>query len=98
MLNEFLVSLNDRLAANRRGSFILDIAALSLLIDRGLSTHEQAIQRIREVQNAMPESYRSHDVNARVDFAVDVLRQVYGSPQRRWTPKVIEGGAGRHPD
>jgi hypothetical protein len=82
---------------NRMTSNIADLTALSFLVDRGIATPEDIVQRIQSVRSAMPDDYHSPHVGARVDFLVDILRNVYGPKPRGWTPKVIEGGRTQDP-
>ena len=61
--------------ANFRGSLIIQLATISLLIEARLTTAEAVIQQIEQTQRELPESFRVVAVSQRVNRAIDLLRE-----------------------
>jgi len=60
---------------NFRGSLIIQLATISLLIEARLTTAEAVIQQIEQTQRELPESFRVVAVSQRVNRAIDLLRE-----------------------
>jgi hypothetical protein len=81
--------------ADRRAHVVVELAALTLLIDAKLATIEEAAQRIEQIQGKLLESYRAEDVSQRLKLITTWLRGHIRQPPGQWTPVVIEGGRDR---
>jgi hypothetical protein len=94
------LKLNETVDANRCGGSVADLTALSFLIDRGIATVDQVVQRFGEVQKTLSaQGCETEAVGQRIAWLTEVLRQVYQrSDAHRWTPQVIEGGLSRTDD
>ena len=82
----------ERSEAHRRALTVIELATLSLLIDRGLLKVSEVTERIQQIHAALPESFREQAVLDRTSFVTQILQQVHGQKQPKWTPAVIEGG------
>jgi hypothetical protein len=92
---EHYVELLGRSDADRRAHVVVELAALTLLIDAKLATIEEAAQRIEQIQGKLLESYRAEDVSQRLKLITTWLRGHIRQPPGQWTPVVIEGGRDR---
>jgi hypothetical protein len=59
---------------------------------KGLLKVSGVTERIREIHAALPETFREQAVLDRTSFVTQILQQVHGQKQPRWTPEVIQGG------
>jgi hypothetical protein len=80
----------------RRARLVTDLATITLLIDAGIVSAEEAAQRIELIQRLMPESFQTDPVSLELKAATGYLRQ--HAPQDRvpWQPAVIQGGKPDH--
>jgi hypothetical protein len=78
------------ISANHTATMIADLATLTLLIDNGLVSIEQAARRIEEIRHVLVGD--SILVDDRIQRLTRWLRE-NDKPQRRgWKPEVIRGG------
>lgn len=73
-LVELLETFVKRADDDRRAAFVLGISALSLLVDSGVATTDQAVARIDRVRDGLPENLRSERLDQHVKLAQDWLR------------------------
>ena len=91
-ITELIVKQAAIADANQRASAVAYLATMTLLIDAGLVTIEQAAQRIEQIHRVSPEGYHSPLVAERIQILTVWLR-AHDKPQRHgWTPEVIQGG------
>ena len=107
---DVLESFVRRADEDRRVSFVLAISALSLMIDAGVASTEQAVARLDRVRESLPESMKSERIDQQVRLVQDWLRfrdeAVAAGPvgaeapsaKTRWRPEVIAGGRQTEPE
>ncbi len=90
----------ERSESHRRALTVIELATLSLLIDRDILKVSDIAERIQEVHRALPSEFQAQAVVDRTSFVTQILQQVHGEKRRRWTPEVIQGGLdqGQKPD
>jgi hypothetical protein len=78
----------------RRARLITDLATLTLMVDKGLVSVEEAVERLQLIQSVMPASYQKELVTRQLDFVVRFLRSKGNAApdSARWTPVVVQGG------
>lgn len=77
----------------RRVRFITDLTALTLMVDKGLVTAEEAVERLGLIQSVLPDTHQDPLVARQLGFVIAFLRSKGPSPlDHRWTPTVVEGG------
>jgi hypothetical protein len=57
-----------------RANLLVQVATLTLLIDKSIITADEAVQRIEETQRAYPEIFDREDVTSGIKWAIDLLR------------------------
>jgi hypothetical protein len=70
--------LVQQLQATTKASLIIDLATISLLVDKGLITPDELIERIEGMYNRMDRA-QSPDVLLRLEGILDELRARPGS-------------------
>jgi hypothetical protein len=82
------------LDADRQADQIVQLATITLLIDAGLITAEDAIARIEALARHLAHAHLADDVALRIERMIELIGERQGSRPRGWQPKLIEGGAG----
>lgn len=91
-LAESMYDLTARADDDRRASFVTGLAVITMLIDAGLVTIEEAAQRIEMVHRSLPDDQKTEGLRLRILHATEWLRAHLRQPNRAWTPSVIDGG------
>jgi hypothetical protein len=65
----------DYAIANFRGNLIIELSTLTLLIDAKITTHEAAIQRMKEIREWLSDVFPDDELDRRLDRAIDLLRE-----------------------
>lgn len=86
-LNKFADVIVDRVSDNYLYSEVVQSATLSLMIEHGLVTGEQAAQRIEQMSAAIPN--RSRLLDDRLRLTTETLRLQDTQPGKGWVPTVI---------
>ena len=84
-----------RVDANRRGSVVAELAILTILIDAGICSIEEACSRIEHIQSTMGQRYNDDETPKRITQITAWLRahdKPADSATPRWTPVVLQGG------
>lgn len=77
---------------NRRGQVIADLAIITLLIDAGITTIDQACERLELIQSSITDSYDTDKVKQRTQILTQWLRDREKPERTGWIPTVINGG------
>lgn|GEM_PF-5492591 len=79
---------SNRSDADGRFETVCELTTLTLLIDAGVVTKDQALARLREMPFLLPEEFRDAETAGRVEVAMSFLR--------RYTPRQVgpEANAG----
>jgi hypothetical protein len=100
-LADRIASLQEQAPAAARAQLAIELASLTILIDKGITTHEEAAQRIEQLHSVLRADPEHPAATALVQAAADFLRQHSPEATRKtssWTPTVLEGGKPRRDD
>lgn len=90
--SDLFLKLIADLETNRKGSFVLDMAIISLLIEKDIITVPEVSERIHKIHDVLGKRYQKQDLLHHTEKAILFLQAVYAEKKPRWTPEVIQGG------
>lgn len=70
-----VAAAKDYAVANYRGNLLIELSTLTLLIDAGITTHEAAIQRMKEIREWLSDVFPDDELDRRLDRAIELLRE-----------------------
>ena len=83
---------------NFRASVAVELGTITLLVDAGIVTIEQAAQRLEAIPGKLPATFQTDDIKERIAFLVQWLRENDKPQHAGWSPVVIPGGLGQTSD
>jgi hypothetical protein len=78
--------------ADRCANQIVQLATITLLVDLGLVTSQQAIERIEALTPLLAHEHLADDIDERIQRVIAWLSSEPRTNPRRWQPTVIRGG------
>jgi hypothetical protein len=73
-------------------NLVVSLASLTFLIDKGLITGQEAVERIRLIRPVWQGDQAQEKTNDLFDAISDFLTRKDAKPAERWTPTVHQGG------
>ncbi len=92
--SEHLVAAVLDVDADRCTNQIVQLATITLLIDAGLITAGQAIERVEALKGLLAHEHLAKDIDARIGRMVAWVRNGPRPERPRWRPSIICGGLG----
>jgi hypothetical protein len=74
-LGSLIDNAKDQAAANAKASLIVELSTITLLIDEKITTHEKAIQKIKETREWLSDRFPADaELDQRIAHAIELLQ------------------------